>query len=149
MNYKVCWTLLVAICLMGLAACTTGDRTALAGSASEAITAASGTPQSHAIGGAFASPLVAAVTKNGSPVSGVAVTFTAPATTAPATEASGTFADTGNNASTATTDANGLATSAVFSANANVGAYTVTASAPSAQTGATFSLANTTAAPAA
>jgi len=144
MNYKACWTLLVAICLMGLAACTAGDRTALAGSSTEAIAAAGGTPQSHAISGAFASPLVVAVTNNGAPVGGVTVTFTAPTT-----GASGTFADTGTNTTTATTNASGFATSTVFIANGVVGAYTVTASAPSAQSGVTFNLSNTSAAPAA
>ena len=144
MNYKACWTLLVAICLMGLAACTAGDRTALAGSSTEAIAAAGGTPQSHAISGAFASPLVVAVTNNGAPVGGVTVTFTAPTT-----GASGTFADTGTNTTTATTNASGFATSTVFIANGVVGAYTVTASAPSAQSSATFNLSNTSAAPAA
>ncbi len=144
MNYKACWTLLVAICLMGLAACTSGDRTALTGSSTEAMAAAGGTPQSHAISGAFASPLVVAVTNNGAPVGGVAVTFAAPTT-----GASGTFADTGTNTTTATTNASGFATSTVFIANGVVGAYTVTASAPSAQSSATFNLSNTSAAPAA
>src|SRR5579859_1052883 len=53
----------------------------------EFITAVSGTPQSATVNTAFAAPLVANVTNNGSPLSGVLVTFTAPAG-----GASGTFA---------------------------------------------------------
>src|SRR2546430_17657173 len=54
------------------------------------------------------------------PVPGVVVTFAAPA----ATGASGTFA---GNVNTATTNASGIATSAVFTANATAGSYNVTA----------------------
>ena len=137
-------TLFAASCLTGLVNCTTGDRLTPVSSTVEAITATSGTPQSHAIDGAFAVPLVVTVTKNGSPASGVAVTFTAPAT-----GATGTFANTSANTTTATTDANGVAISAVFSANGTAGAYTVMASASGAQAAAAFSLSNTTGAPAA
>jgi len=143
MNHKVWCTVLGAICLMGIVSCTVGDRLPPVGSKTEAITATSGTPQSHAIDGAFAVPLVVTVTKNGSPASGVVVTFTAPAT-----GASGTFADTGAGSTTATTDAGGVATAAAFSADGTAGAYTVVASAPGAQEGASFNLSNTTGAPA-
>ena len=103
----------------------------------EAITAASGTPQSATINTAFAAPLVANVTNNGSPLSGVVVTFTAPGG-----GASGTFAGSTNMA-TATTDSNGNATSPIFAANGATGTYTVSAATSGVTTAATFSLTNT------
>ncbi len=104
-----------------------------------AIAATSGTPQSAAIGTAFAAPLTATVTTGGTPTSGVSVTFTAPAS-----GASGTFATTTPGATdTEVTNASGVATSQVFTANTTAGAYTVTASATGA-TSASFSLTNTT-----
>jgi hypothetical protein len=101
------------------------------------ITATSGTPQSATINTGFA-PLVATVTdRGGNAVSGVVVTFTAPAT-----GASGTFAGGGNTA-TASTVANGTATSPVFTANGTAGpAYTVTATVAGVATPANFSLTN-------
>ena len=107
-----------------------------------AVTANSGTPQSHAINGAFGTPLVAMVTSNGLPASGVIVTFQAPATGA-------TVTFSGKSGTTATTNSSGLATVNAFSANGIVGIYSVAASAPGAQTPATFDLSNTTGAPAA
>ncbi len=101
----------------------------------ESIVATSGTPQSAAVGAAFAAPLVATVTTGGSPTSGVTVTFTAPAS-----GATGTFAGGVN---TATTNASGVATSAIFTAGATPGAYTVTASVSGVSTTASFSLTNT------
>jgi hypothetical protein len=86
------------------------------------------------VGAAFAAPLVATVTKGGTASSGVVVTFAAPAS-----GASGTFAGGVN---TATTNASGVATSAVFAANTKAGAYAVTASAPGAKMAASFSLTN-------
>jgi hypothetical protein len=104
--------------------------------AAASIAATSGTPQSATVGTAFALPLVATVLDSGSnPVSGVVVTFTAPAT-----GASGTFAGGVN---TATTNASGVATSAVFTANGNLGAYTVAATVAGVSTPANFSLTNT------
>ncbi len=136
---------LVIFAAIALTSCTTGashnpfpDVTPI-----EAITANSGTPQSHGITGAFAAPLIALVTSNGMPASGVTVTFTAPTT-----GASGTFADTGKSTATATSDSNGRATSAVFTANGSVGSYSVIASIAGVSTPATFSLINTTGAPA-
>jgi hypothetical protein len=107
--------------------------------AAATITATSGTPQSAAINTAFAAPLVATVLDSLlNPVSGVVVTFTAPAS-----GASGTFAGGVN---TATTNASGVATSATFTANGTVGGpYTVTATVPGVATGADFSLTNTAA----
>lgn len=136
-------TILIALCLLGLVNCSTGNRNAFVGSQGEVIAATSGTPQSHTINGAFAIPLVVTVTNSGAPASGVAVSFTAPTT-----GASGKFADTGTATTTATTDANGLATSAVFIANEVTGVYTITASAQGAQSEVTFSLTNTTGSPA-
>jgi hypothetical protein len=108
------------------------------------ITATSGTPQSATIDTAFAAPLVATVLdKNSNPVSGVVVTFTAPTT-----GASGTFAN-GTNTTTATTNANGVATSTAFTANGTAGGpYTVTATVAGVSTPANFSLTNTVGAPA-
>jgi hypothetical protein len=104
--------------------------------AAASIAATSGTPQSATVGTAFAAPLVATVLDSGSnPVNGVVVTFTAPAT-----GASGTFAGGVN---TATTNASGVATSAVFTANGNLGAYTVAATVAGVSSPANFGLTNT------
>jgi hypothetical protein len=100
-----------------------------------AISATSGTPQTATISTAFAAPLVATVTTGGTPTAGVTVTFTAPSSGAGGTFAGGT--------NTATTDANGVATSGIFTANSTAGAYTVTATAPGASAPASFSLTNT------
>ena len=99
------------------------------------ITPTSGTPQSASVNAGFAAPLVATVTANGSPVSGATVTFEVPAA-----GASGSFAGGVN---TATTDANGVATSAPFTANGSVGTYTVTATVASGAEPANFILTNT------
>jgi hypothetical protein len=99
------------------------------------ITPTSGTPQSATVNAAFAAPLVATVTANGSPVSGATVTFEVP----PA-GASGAFAGGVN---TATTNASGVATSAPFMANGSVGTYTVTATVASGAEPANFVLTNT------
>jgi hypothetical protein len=100
------------------------------------ITATSGGGQSATVGSAFAAPLVATVTdQNGNPVSGVSVTFTAPAS-----GAGGTFS-TGQTTITGTTDANGQV-SATFTANTRAGTYSVTASVAGVSTPASFSLTN-------
>ena len=100
------------------------------------ITPTSGTPQSATVNAAFAAPLVATVVDGSqNPVSGALVTFEVPAT-----GASGTFAGGVN---TATTNASGVATSAVFSANGSVGTYTVTATVASGSVPANFELTNT------
>jgi hypothetical protein len=102
------------------------------------ITATSGTPQSATVNTAFTNPLGATVVDSGgNPVSGVTVTFTAPAQTG----ASGTFA---GGVDTATTSASGVATSATFTANGTGGGpYTVAATVPGVSTAADFSLTNT------
>lgn len=97
-----------------------------------AITVKSGSGQSTAVSTAFANPLVATVTSNGSPASGVSVTFSAPGTGASCTPAS----------TSVTTDSSGDA-STTCTANGNVGGpYTVTATASGATTPASFSLTN-------
>ena len=99
------------------------------------IAATSGTPQSTTVATAFASPLAATVKDTyGNPVPNVTVTFNAPGS-----GASGTFAGGVN---TAKTNAQGVATSAVFTANSTAGSYTVTATAGSFTTNPGFSLTN-------
>jgi len=139
MNRKVYPSILglIFLTLSFLLGCGGGSSSA---PAVESIAATSGTPQSATVGTAFAS-LVATVTKSGSPegtpVSGVTVTFTAP----PVTGASGTFAN-GTNTTTATTDANGNASVTLTADTTAGGPYSVTASAPGVSTTANFSLTN-------
>jgi hypothetical protein len=87
------------------------------------IVATSGSGQSAPVNTQFASQLVATV-KDASnvPVSGVFVTFTAPAS-----GPSVTFS-TGGNTATITTNAAGIATAPPMTANGSTGQYTVTAS---------------------
>jgi beta-lactamase superfamily II metal-dependent hydrolase len=99
------------------------------------ISATAGTPQTTNINTAFATQLQATVRDSGSaPIAGIGVTFTAPAS-----GASGKFA---NNTTTtnATTNASGVATASVFTANAIAGTYNVVAS--TASLTANFSLTN-------
>src|SRR6266404_4520728 len=100
------------------------------------ITATAGTPQSATINTQFATQLQATVRDaSNNPVNGVTVTFTAPTS-----GASGTFAGGVN---TAVTNAQGIATAAVFTANGTVGGpYNVTASVTGVSTPANFSLSN-------
>src|SRR6266581_2670584 len=130
----------VAASVSGVSTPANFSLTNLAGPAAK-VTVTSGSGQSAAINAAFSAPLVATVTDSGNnPVSGVVVTFTAPAS-----GASGTFAGGVN---TATTNASGVATSAVFTANSTAGGpYNVVASATGA-TSANFSLTNLGAPPA-
>jgi hypothetical protein len=96
------------------------------------IAATSGAGQSATVGTAFTNPLAATVTDSyGNTKSGVSVTFSAPSS-----GASATFASGGNCTSNpqtyqcvATTNASGVATSSTFTANANQGAYNVSATA--------------------
>lgn len=145
MNRSACRRAVALLCLLGLTSCTTGvpsptnTVTPLV-----SITATGGTPQSHAINAAFGAALVATVTTNGGPTSGVTVTFTAPAT-----GPSGTFSVTTSTSANAITDADGVATSPTFVANGMAGPYTVTAAAVGVPSPASFNLSNTTGAPAA
>jgi len=100
------------------------------------IAATSGTPQSASVNATFAAPLVATVVDgNQNPVSGALVTFEVPPS-----GAGGTFA---GGVDTATTNASGVATSRVFTANGSVGTYTVTATVASGAEPANFILTNT------
>jgi hypothetical protein len=105
------------------------------------LSVSSGSGQSAAVSTAFAQPLVAnVVNASNVPVEGVQVTFTAPST-----GASGTFTTSGTATETDITDANGNATSSVFTANATVGGpYNVAASA-SGLTSVNFAETNTAA----
>src|SRR5258706_12790312 len=100
------------------------------------ITATAGTPQSATVSTAFVTQLQATVKDPfNSPVSGVTVTFTAPTS-----GASGTFAGGVN---TATTNAQGVAIAAIFTANGTAGGpYNVTASVAGVFPSANLSLAN-------
>ncbi len=100
------------------------------------ITATAGTPQTTTINTAFSTQLQATVKDAGNNlVSGAIVTFTAPAS-----GASGGFAGGVN---TATTNASGVATAPVFTANGTAGGpYTVTAKVAGVAAAANFSLTN-------
>lgn len=99
------------------------------------IAATGGTPQSAVVTQAFAQPLAATVKDSGgNPVSGLLVTFNAPAS-----GASGTFACSGN---TAITNSAGVATSPTFTANSIAGKYSVTATASALTTNPGFVLTN-------
>jgi uncharacterized repeat protein (TIGR01451 family) len=102
-----------------------------------AVYALRGTPQRAVPGATFATPLQAEVLDAaGSPVEGVAVTFTAP-TSGPG----GTFPDTGTATMATSTDEAGIAT-ADFRANSLSGSYTVAATASGVLTPASFLLTN-------
>ena len=102
------------------------------------------TPQSTAVNTPFAIPLAATVKDAGNnPVPGVSVQFALPAV-----GASGTFPGAALTA-TATTNASGIATSPLVTANATIGSYSATATAAGVAVPATFSLQNTVAAVAA
>ena len=105
--------------------------TITAGAASS-ITVSGGSPQSTTVLAPFAVPLQVQVSDAaGNPLSGVTVTFVAPATVASATLSS----------LTATTDAGGHASVSAV-ANATVGTYAVTASVTGVATPASFALSN-------
>lgn len=100
------------------------------------ITAVSGGGQSATVGTAFGAPLVALVADAyGNPVAGATVTFTAPASGA-------TARFSGSASASASTAANGRATSSTPSAGTVVGSYTIAATA-SGTAGLSFGLANT------
>jgi hypothetical protein len=144
MNRRACSSLFLLLCAFGITSCSSGNNhNGIATiTPTEAITATSGTPQSHAVNGTFGAALVATVTTNGAPTSGVTVTFTAPPTLA-----SGTFSNTGSKTADAITDVNGMATSPAITANETAGIYTVSAAVAGAPTQARFSLTNTAGAP--
>jgi hypothetical protein len=99
------------------------------------ITAVAGTPQSAAVGTAYAVPLQVHVTDAfGNPVPGAAVTFAAPAA-----GPGGSFAGR----ATVLTDASGQATAPPLTANGVNGSFVVAATVPGAGTAAGFYLTNT------
>lgn len=101
---------------------------------SYAITATAGSPQSATISTAFATQLQATVQESGINQSGIAVTFTAPVS-----GASGSF----SSSATVNTDASGIATAPVFTANGTAGGpYNVVASLAGGSPAANFSLTN-------
>jgi len=101
------------------------------------IAATRGTAQSATAGTAFAEPLALTVMSNGSPDTGVSVTFTTPSS-----GPSGTFRN-GTTTETDTTDANGVATSSILTANKRAGNYAVTAAAAGDPAQIRFNLINT------
>jgi adhesin/invasin len=106
------------------------------GGAPSSVSASAGTPQSTTVRNVFAQPFVALVTDSaGNPLPGASVTFTAPPS-----GPSGTFQ--GGTTSTAISDANGRATSAVFTANSTPGTFSVTAGVTGVGTAAAFTLSN-------
>lgn len=105
------------------------------------IAATSGTPQSVAVTKPFAPFVVTVKDAGDNPVSGVTVTFAVPLS-----GARGSFAGGVN---TAVTNASGVATSAIFTANGTIGGYTVAASVAGVATPANFALTNTVGPPAA
>jgi hypothetical protein len=127
----------VAATVAGVATAASFNLSNVAG-ALISIAATGGTPQSARVNTQFTNALVATVMNGGQqPVSGVQVTFTAPAT-----GTSGTFAN-GTDSDTETTNASGMATSTAFTANGGVGTYTVTATVASGAEPANFTLTNT------
>ncbi len=104
--------------------------------AAASVTATAGTPQSTVINASFAATLQATVRDvNEILVSGVTVTFTAPAS-----GASGAFGGVASAA--AVSDTSGIATAPAFTANEIVGGFEVTASVAGVPTPATFNLTN-------
>jgi hypothetical protein len=130
---------LTCLTLGFLTGCSSSSSSSTPPTPTVAISATAGATQNAAVGAAFPIQLQATVTSNGSPASGVSVTFAAPAS-----GASGTFATSPAAATdTETTNSSGVATSQVFTANTTAGSYTVTATATGASTPASFSLTNT------
>jgi adhesin/invasin len=106
------------------------------------FSATAGTPQSANVNTAFGANLQVTVRDAANnPVAGVAVTFTAPAS-----GASGTFVG-GLRTVTVLTNAAGVATAPVFTANGTAGSYTVTASVTGVTGVASFALTNLAVAP--
>ena len=129
--------LLTTLAMIATLVACSGISSKTPASPAASIAALSGSGQRAFVGSAFSARLLATVTTGGSPMSGVVVTFTAPAS-----GASGRFAGGVN---TAMTDDRGVAASPVFTANATIGNYAVTAAVSGASTPASFNLGNTAA----
>ncbi len=107
------------------------------GGAPASISSSSGTPQSTPAGNAFPIALQATVKDSSNNLlSGVTVTFTAPATGAGATFG-------GSATATAVTNTSGIATAPVLTANGQAGTYVVKASTAGVGVAASFNLTNT------
>ena len=105
--------------------------------AASSIVSSSGTPQSTVVGMAFATAMQATVKDQyGNPISGMTVTFAAPAS-----GSGGSFA--AGKTTTATTNALGVATAPTFTANTSAGPYVVNATVSGVSSSASFSLSNT------
>lgn len=102
---------------------------------SPASITADNSPRSAVVGTSFGKLQATVKDASGNPVNGALVTFTAPAFSG----ASGSFA---GGVTTATTNALGVAESAVFTANTTTGSYTVTAVVAGVATSANFLLTN-------
>ncbi len=86
------------------------------------ITASAGTPQSTALGTAFPNPLQATVTdSSGNPLSGIAVTFTAPPSGASAILSSGTALTNNLGVASVTATANSISGSYIVTATVGAG----------------------------
>jgi adhesin/invasin len=108
------------------------------------LTPIAGNNQSTVVNTKFANQLQVSVTDgNGNPVANQLVTFTAPTT---ASGASGTFASTGTNTATATSNAQGIAIASVFMADGIAGNFNVRAS-MAGSPDAVFALTNVASAP--
>jgi hypothetical protein len=131
----------VTAAVSGVAAAANFALTNLAGPPAT-IAAVSGTPQTVTINTAFATLQAVVKDSGGNLVTGVAVTFTAPAS-----GASGKFAN-GTNTVTVNTDNTGTASATTFTANfTNGGPYQVNATVSGVISPASFSLTNTASAP--
>src|SRR5687768_9719454 len=105
------------------------------------LAASAGTPQSTPTNSAFPTALRVTVRDtNSNLLSGVTVTFTAPASGA-------TARFSGSATATAVTDASGVATAPTLTANATAGSYTVIGTVSGVSGSAAFSLTNTSTAP--
>ena len=128
--------------IASLIACSSSSTNPVTGNSPDiSIAATGGNGQSATVGKAFANPLVATVTSNGSPASGASVSFTAPS--------SGPSCIFANNKNTETdpTNANGVATSTPCTANTTAGSYSIGASTSGTSAKAAFSLTNNSGAP--
>jgi hypothetical protein len=123
----------------GLVLPTLAPAAGASGAAAKIVAVPSTTPLVVEVGTRAAVGLEALVLDaTGGPVSGVTVTFTAPAT-GPSIE--GGFKE--GKTDTETTDAEGVATSQVFTANGTSGSYPITATVPGVATAAEFRVTNT------
>jgi hypothetical protein len=101
------------------------------------LNGSAGSGQTTPVNNAFTTQLQVAYTESGAPVSGILVTFTAPVC-----GASGTFSGTASTSESVLTDANGIATASMFTANSIGGSYLVNATVSNGSPATSFSLTN-------